>query len=602
MSVASYADEAPLQYTVSFHDCDRHTIDIEAMIPTSGQEQVELTLPTWTPGSYLIREYARHISEIKATNPADGSSLTIEKRKKNSWAVTCRGIPLVTVRYRLYCREMGVRNNWVERDFGFLTGAATFITRKDWMHHPHVVRLNLPSQWPHVATSLPAVDGPDVRRADNYDVLVDSPILMGRLDQRAFEVGGKTHYLVNALADELWDSKKAVEDMSKIVATEQAFWGEVPYESYYFLNIMSESGGGLEHDNSCVLMTSRWSMKKRGSYSDWLALVSHEFFHAWNVRRLRPQVLMKYDYDGEQYFPELWVAEGITSYYDDLFLPKAGLATREDYLGRLSKQIAGIQMGNGRHVQSLADSSLDAWIKFYRPDENAGNTRISYYVKGAVVGFLLDCEIQRRTNGQKQLMDVMRLLWSRHRVTGYTQADLQIVVNEVCGANLDDWMKTYVFTTDELDYQPALEWLGLRFKHEAKKDTPPKTDGPAPASPAKPPEEANLPGWLGVETAERDGRTTVVSIPRGCPGDEAGINVDDELIGIEEYRLSGGLASRLEVYKPGDRIRLLIARRGKLIELHATLGVNTNANLATRSSPGSDGRAKGTARQMAWSH
>lgn len=574
------AEDAPIRYSIFFREIEQHVIEVEAAIPTSGAPSIDLMMPVWTPGSYLVREYARHIESIQVIDPKSGTSLSIEKKSKNIWTVACPGCDLIEVRYRLYCREMSVRTNWVERDFGFLTGAATFITRRDWLAHPHWVQLELPPSWPDVATSLEKSDGKNTafRKAASYDELVDSPILMGKLDTQTFEVSGKKHELVTAMHDGLWDTKQAAADAAKIIAVEHEFWGEVPYPHYTFLNVVSETGGGLEHDNSSVLMANRFAMKKKGSYIDWLALVSHEFFHTWNVRRLRPKVLMQYDYSNEQYFPELWIAEGVTSYYDDLFVANAGLRTRDEYLSSLSKHIAGVQQATGRLVQPLHDASWDAWIKFYRPDENAGNTRMSYYVKGAVVAWLLDTEIQRSTDGQKRLRDVMQGLWKEHRATGYTMEDFERITSQVAGRPMKEWLDGNIRQASELNYKPALEWYGLRFKSNDKKPADDKTKGtPDAADAAKKTAEAPQPpmdGWLGCEGGVTDGKWLVKRVPRGTPANLAGLNVDDELIAIDGYRLSGAdaLNDRLSYYKAGVSVEILIARRGKLISLKATLG------------------------------
>ncbi len=578
MGMEARSDELPVQYRVSFRDIERHLIEVEVTFATEGKEQIDLMMPVWTPGSYLVREYARQVEEIRAEDASSTSPLTIRKTSKNTWTVDCKNAQSIRVRYSLYCREMSVRTNWIERDFGFLTGAATFLTRADWLKHPHIVRLDLPPQWPDVATSLPRLEPNEtsVRKAKNFDELVDGPIVMGKLQDYVFQVGGKPHHLVTVLGDGTWDSKKAAEDITKIIETEQKFWGEIPYDEYWFLNIASESGGGLEHDNSCVLMTGRWTMRKKSSYTDWLALVSHEFFHAWNVRRLRPKVLVEYDYTREQYFPELWIAEGITSYYDELFVAKSGFLGRDEYLGRLSKGISGVQNSPGRLVQPLWDSSWDSWIKHYRPDENAGNSRISYYSKGAIVGMLLDAEIQSRTGGTRGLRDVMQRLWKEHRQSGYTLDDFQRISSEVAGVSMDEWFKSHVWQATEVDYSKMLEWYGLRFKSsEAKKNgdaskaDPAKADGanaksesPSDKKVDKPVETGNA--WLGCVTSGQDGRLVVRQVPRGTPADLAGLNVDDELIAIEDHRLSTtGLDDRLSYFSDGDTVRMTIARRSE---------------------------------------
>lgn len=549
------SQQAPIQYRLGFRQAANHRVHIEASIPTGGASQIRLMMPVWTPGSYLVREYARQVETLTARDGGSNRALSISKVDKNHWLVDCAGVHEVVVEYVLYCREMSVRTNWVESDFAFLTGAATFVTREDWHSHPHVVRIDALPNWTGIATSLVAKDPRDVwtRTASHFDELVDSPILLGAIDVQTEEISGVPHHLASLGVDGLWDTKKAMADARKIIEAQQKLWGEVPYRDYWFLNLATETGGGLEHDNCCVLMTSRWTQRQKAKYADWLALVSHEFFHAWNVRRLRPKVLQTYDYNAEQYFRELWVAEGLTSYYDNLMVVRAGLGTPKDYLERLNKDIQSVQNAPGRLVQSLDDSSFDTWIKFYRPDENANNSRISYYVKGSLIGLLLDAKIRVATQNQKSLDDCMRLLWQRHRATGYTNQDVETIVVEVGGETLRGWLPERLSHAEDLDYTPLLECYGLQWKaRDNAGETPP------PAAPA----------MIGMELSNQSGKAMVDKVVAGGAAANAGIQVGDELVGWGGYRIATeGWGERLGLYRAGDRVVALVARRGKLLEL-----------------------------------
>ena len=551
-----------VQYRLSFRQAETHRVDIEVSVPTDGKPEIEFMMPVWTPGSYLVREYSRQVENVAAVNGKTNVALNLKKKDKNHWLVDCVGAEEVSVRYTLYCHEMSVRTNWVEKDFAFLTGAATFLTRSDMLHHPHVVRIDALPNWPKVATSLPANDARDpwTRRAANFDELVDSPILMGIIDIQSFEVGGAKHHLATLGGEPFWDTASAAKDVAKIVETEQAFWKETPYKEYWFLNLATESGGGLEHDNSCVLMTGRWSQRQRAKYADWLSLVSHEFFHAWNVRRLRPKVLKQYDYNNEQYFHELWVAEGITSYYDELFVVRSGLSKPKDYIEKLGKNIAAVQNAPGRLAQSLADSSFDAWIKYYRPDENANNSRISYYLKGALIGALLDVEIRATTDGKKSLDDVMRQLWQSHRETGYTNEDFSKIVLQITGVSYDDWLKESLETTEEMDFSKLLDWYGLERKtREPDKDAP--TDRPV---------FGNV--YAGMDLSAVQGRAMVDKVTRDSPASLAGFNAGDEFISFDGFRVTAETwTERLSSYRPSDVCKCLVARRGKIVELSIKL-------------------------------
>lgn len=549
------AQSPPIQYRMSFRQAATHRVEIEASFPTEGAATIRLMMPVWTPGSYLVREYARHVETLDAWDGINHQPLKWKKVDKNHWQIECSGVQEVVVNYTLYGREMGVRTNWIETEFAFLTGAATFLTKEDALDHPHIVRIDALPGWPEIATSLAPVDARDrwSRRAANYDELVDSPIVLGDIDIQSATVGGVTHHLATLGADSMWDTPRAMKDVAKIVELEQKFWGDVPYPEYWFLNLATESGGGLEHDNSCVLMTSRWSQKQKSKYIDWLSLVSHEFFHTWNVRRLRPRILKQYDYNAEQYTQELWVAEGLTSYYDNLFVVRAGLCTPNDYLERLSKEIQTVENAPGRLVQNLEDSSFDTWIKFYRPDENANNSRISYYVKGSLVGLLLDTEIRMATDNQKSLDDCMRLLWQRHRDHGYTNEDMDAIVVEVGGESLRGWLPAQLSQASGLDYTKFHQCFGLQWKA--------KNGGAESAATA-------TPAMIGIEISNQGGKAMVDKVLVGGAGAAAGIQVGDELVGWDGYRITPEQWSdRLGLYRTGDRVVAMLARRGKLQEV-----------------------------------
>ncbi|MCR9296788.1 MAG: hypothetical protein NXI32_29115, partial [bacterium] len=461
---SGYSDDS-LLYRVTFDDAQAHYIDVELELQPAEAQTVTLFLPVWTPGSYLVREYAQHIDSVRA-NSKDGQPLEIRKQSKNEWQVETDSTDPIQVHYRVYCNEMSVRTNFVDAEFAILNGAATFLTCRERMEAQHQVTLEFGNRWQQSVSSMRrSADKPHTFVAESYDELVDSPILVGTPKVYPFEVGGVTHFLVNQGGEDLWNGERAAADVAKIVTEHQRMWDEVPYDRYYFLNLITESGGGLEHDNSTVMMTSRWSFGSPRSYQRWLGLVSHEFFHAWNVRRLRPAALMNYDYLGENYFDELWVAEGVTSYYDSLALARCGLTTRDEYLADLSSQIAGLQTTPGREKQSLVESSHDTWIKFYRPNENSRNTSISYYTKGAVVAFLLDIKIRRASENSRSLDDVMRLLYQRFALEkGFTNQDVKDIASEVAGVDLSEWLDRAIYSTRELEYEPALDWLGLRFQ------------------------------------------------------------------------------------------------------------------------------------------
>ncbi|MFQ5654177.1 MAG: M61 family metallopeptidase, partial [Planctomycetota bacterium] len=501
-AAAAGEPSAPVGYTLRFPAPHTHYVDIEARYATGGAPSIELMMAVWTPGSYLIREYARHVEDLRCEGP-DGAPLSFDKVRKNRWRIDTGGHAAVTLRYRVYCREMSVRTNFVEAAFAVLNGAPTFITRLGALDRAHEVRIVLPEGWEKSLTGLPPHPGgaPHHYLAPDFDTLVDCPIVLGNPAVHEFEVGGKKHLLVNEGEGGIWDGPRSAADVEKIVAEHLRFWGQLPYERYTFLNLITEGGGGLEHKNSTLLLTSRWRSRNEERYRGWLGLVSHEFFHTWNVKRLRPVELGPFDYEREVTTRSLWIAEGLTSYYDDLLLERAGLLTRKQYLKALSGQIEGLQTTPGRKVHALEMTSYDSWIKFYRGDENSPNSTISYYTKGAVVGFLLDAAIRRATAGERSLDDVMRLAYERYSgARGYTPEEFRATAAEVAGIDLGEWFRHALEGTGELSYDEALAWYGLRFRDPQKKEKKEKDEGEQEDEAEKEEDEKPKPGWLGLRT------------------------------------------------------------------------------------------------------
>jgi predicted metalloprotease with PDZ domain len=555
LSAAQPAD--PIRYTLSFAARQNHYVEVEASVPTAGRATIELMMPVWTPGSYMVREYSRNVEDVRARGD-NGRPLGVEKSAKNRWRIQTAGAPRVTVVYRVYGHEMSVRTNWIESDFALINGAPTFMTLVDAPARAHEVTLNLPAAWKTSMTGLsPVAAGPHRYRAPDYDALVDSPIVAGNPAVHEFEVDGKKHYLVNQGEAGVFDGARAARDLGKIVREHKRMWGSLPYDKYVFLNMITESGGGLEHRNSSVLMTTRWATRTRKAYVSWLELASHEFFHLWNVKRLRPIELGPFDYERENTTRSLWIVEGITDYFGELAVHRAGLSTREEYLEALSNQIEALQTTPGRLVQPVDLASFDAWIKYYRPDENSANVSVSYYTKGAVLGFLLDAKIRKATGGAKSLEDVLKAAYQEYSgAKGYTEEQFRALAERVSGLNLKTFWETAVDGTGELDYAEALGALGMRFKAPPA----PRSDVPAKA-------------FLGLNVRNDAGRMIVTQVQRGTPAFDAGINVDDEILAIDDFRVRADqLPARLDQYRAGDTVSVLVARREQLQRISVKLG------------------------------
>lgn len=574
------AEGQTLQYDISFEDAANHYITVELTVDKLGNGPITLMMPVWTPGSYLIREYARNIDTVSAATP-DGARLSLEKLSRNRWLLEPEdGVDAAVISYRLYCHEMSVRTNWVDADMAILNGAPTFITIPERRNQPHQVTLKMPQAWKQAVSSLPETKAGTSWTATTFEQLVDNPIIAGNPVIKKFVAGGKSHQLVSFGGTTLWELDKAADDVNRIVSEHQKMFANVPYDNYKFLNMITESRGGLEHDNCCLIMTSRWNFRDEEKYEDWLSLVSHEFFHTWNVRRLRPAGIWQYQLEQENYTSSLWIAEGITSYYEDVALARAGLIDRDAYLKRVSKVIKTLQTANGRQVQSLTDASHDAWIKFYRPDSNSKNSRTSYYTKGAVVGFLLDQKIRQTSQGERSLDDVMRAMYQQFAGRkGYTEQDFRKVASDVADMDLSDWFAGTVDGTDELDYQPALDYLGLEFVADKNEGKDKKDGSDKEASEDDDKKESKKPKIdVGITFSESAHNPTISAIQSDSAAFDAGLNVDDEIIAVNDFRATKSKwESQLKSFATSkdtsatQSVRITISRRGALKSMQLAL-------------------------------
>jgi predicted metalloprotease with PDZ domain len=560
----------PIRYTVSFPAPHTHYIEVQAAYPTDGRPHIDLMMAVWTPGSYLIREYERHVEGFTAGDPAR-APLAVEKTRKNRWRVTTNSAKTVSVRYRVYAHEMSVRTNWVDEELALVNGAPTFITLVESpLRRAHEVRVVLPRAWTKSFSGMAQGVGENTYVAPDYDALVDSPIVAGSPSVYEFRVEGKPHYLVNFRERGVWNGPQAVQDLAKVSDSIARFWGGLPFDRFYFFNIIGSAKNGLEHKNSTVLNIPLDATGSRQGYLDWLSLASHEYFHAWSGKRLRPVELGPFDYENEVYTRALWFVEGFADYYADLLLVRSGVATREEYLDALSAQIRSLHTTPGRLEQPVEAASFDAWIKYYRADENTPNTAISYYVKGAVIGFLLDAHIRRLTAGEKSLDDVMRHMWERFSAErGFSREEVRAVVSESVGSShareIRAWMARVLETTAELDYGDAMAWFGLRM-------TPPAS---APRA------------YLGVTTRTEDGKTIVTSIRRGSPAATAGLSLLDQITAIDDDPIPAGqLTQRIEKLVPGSTIALSVVRGNGTRSLKVVLATDPGHGWQLSALPG----------------
>ena len=520
-------------------------------------------MPVWTPGSYLVREFARHVQDFTATT-ATGQPLKWEKSNKNTWRITTSGARDWQASYRVYANELSVRTSELNSSHAFWNNANILMYLDGFLKSPSTVRVLAPDIW-KVATGLPAVPGQrNTFRAEDFDVLYDSPFEVSNFKTLVFNVKGIPHRIVID-GEGNYDPERMRRDVQKIVETQvEMMGGEIPYRDYTFiLHLRANAGGGLEHANSTALGYPRFGFRiqtgdratsasptasgaPERDYRGFLSLVSHEFFHLWNVKRIRPDVLGPFDYTQENYTKMLWVAEGITDYYSDLLLRRAGLITENEFLNATARAIQALQNTPGRMEQSLEESSFDTWIKFYRPDENTINSQVSYYDKGAIAGLLLDLEIRKRSNNGKSLDDVLRYLYTEFfkKNRNYGPADFQKASELMAGSSLENFFSKYVRGTEELDYNAALEAAGLRL------DT-----GVGPAERV----------YLGADVAQENDRLVVRRVHAGSPAYDQGLNADDQIVALDNARVTrDSFNARIAEKKPGDVINLTIFRFDEL--------------------------------------
>jgi predicted metalloprotease with PDZ domain len=523
-----------IRFLVTLPDRQAHQVHVRLTVerPAGVTGPLALGLPVWTPGSYLVREFSRNVLDLSAAD-GSGAPLAVTKRDKNTWEVAAGSARTVQVDYELYANERSVRTSHVDAEHAFLSPAGTFLFVRGADGRPAAgeqrVRIEAPTGW-SVFSALPDKGGELV--APDYDTLVDSPIEVGPHRVLAFENDGVPFRIVLAGAGAL-DEAKLRDDVAKVVAEVARVFGQQPYPDYTFLfELVDGGGGGLEHANSCVCMLSRWNLDKKKEYRDALGLIAHEYFHAWNVKRFRPAALGPFDYDRENYTPDLWVAEGVTSYVDDLCVLRAGFYERPgDWLEQVASAFKELAELPGARRMSLSRASQDAWIKFYRPDENSRNSSVSYYSKGALVALQLDLRIRRLTGGRRTLADALRLGWEKYtaRGQGYPPGAMEQLASETADADLAEFFAAYVDGTEPLAPDEDLAWVGLRLER-----TPAKTERHLPRDA----EGFALEPWLGLVTAADGPLCKVTAVLEDSPAWRAGLNTDDQILAINGQRVA----------------------------------------------------------------
>jgi predicted metalloprotease with PDZ domain len=559
----------PVRYRLRMPEPHTHLLHVE--IEAGGVDApLGLVMPSWTPGSYLMREFPRNVQGFAAVD-GRGRPLAWEKTDKGTWVVQPpEDGGAVRATYQVYANEISVRTSHLDATHAAVNGASVFMYVAGRENGPLELAVEGAPGW-RTTTALRRVErkGPaEVFAAESYDELVDSPLETGTHALAELEVEGKAHRWAVWGRGNL-DLSRLVEDTRRIVLAEREIFGVLPYPDYTFLLHLVPGGyGGLEHRNSTALLADRWSFRGK-EYEGFLGLVAHELFHLWNGKRIRPAVLGPFDYTRESYTRDLWVVEGFTTYYTDLVLRRAGIISEARYLERLGESVSRYLATPGRAVQTLAESSFDAWIKFYRPDANTPNAQISYYLKGSLVALLLDLGIRERSGGQRSLDDVMRVLWSRFGEpgAGFPEGEVERVASEVAGEDLAPWFDRWLRSTEELDLDAGLAAAGLRL---VPGDA---AEGRKGAAAVKAGETGARPDLqVGLRFKEEGGRAVVSQVLAGMPAYRAGANAGDELVALDGLRVTPQtLPARLAERRAGDRVALTVFRRDELVTLEITL-------------------------------
>lgn len=540
-----------IAYKVSITDAAAHLIDVQLELDTPDQAGQRLTLPNWIPGSYMIRDFSRNIVQIDAMS--QGEPVALAKLDKSTWQAPS-GLAQLTVRYRVYAWDLSVRSAHVDSTHAFFNGTSVFLEPEGQEELQHEVTFERPSHDTdksfELATTLSALDideaGFGRYQADNYDELIDHPVEQGAFKRLRFDAAGVPHEIVLTGACH-FDEQRVINDLKRICEYEIDFFGHpAPMDRYLFMIMVVDAGyGGLEHRASTALMITRENLPVVGekeisdAYLNFLGLCSHEYFHTWNVKRIKPARFVPFDLKAESYTELLWFFEGMTSYYDDLILVRAGLIDSKQYLSVLAKTLTRIQRGPGRLTQSVTESSFDAWHKFYKQDENSPNAIVSYYAKGALVALCLDALLRGSSEQTPTLDTLMRLMWMRWQETGLglEENEPQRLAATLTDTDLSSFFDLALYSTQELPVAQALESLGVCLRWRARSSST-DTGGVSEQADGEMDKAKAAGPWLGATVVDAPGGVRVTQVLAGGPAARAGLAGGDVLIAMNHLSVN----------------------------------------------------------------
>ncbi len=548
-----------VHYRISITNPNSHYAQVEFTIPTKNKETLNIKMPVWTPGSYMVREFEKNIDNVEAFS--GDTKLEIAKTDKSTWQIKCKkDAEQVTVRYPIYCFEKSVRTSYIDSEHAFLLLTSVLMYSEETKQQAGTLTLNYPNNWKKVATTLDS-KGLNEFAFNNYDELVDSPIEIGNHEEINFLVQNIPHKAV-LVGENNCNKDILKKDMEKICETMFKVVGKHPCKSYLFvIHHVENGGGGLEHANSCVVQMPRLNYNKPDKYLGFLSLIAHEYFHLWNVKRIRPIALNPFDYSKENYTNLLWVAEGITSYYDELAMYRAGFYSLEKYLSVVAGNLNTTYNRIGASVQGMHHASFDAWIKEYRTTENSANTNISYYTKGATLALLLNASIVSSTNGSKNLDDLMQYLYKNYyedKGRGFTDLEFYSAIDAVAGKSLgfEKWALEVNDASTFEKWQEVLSKVGINIS---------KT-------------ESNQKTYTGINTEIKGENTYIKTVNSNSPAITAGLQPGDELITCNSYRIKQNFNDLIDMHI-GKSIEITFNRDGIINKTQLVLDKSYTSNI-----------------------
>ena len=548
-------------YRLSMPKPATHLFEVEIRIENHKTKILDLHMPAWRTGRYLLLDFSGGVQEFSAVDEKN-NLLPYKKTDKDTWRIEQGSSKSVTARYKVYANEFNMRTRELNSEHAFVDPLSVFMYVDELKNKPLQLTVVPFGDW-KVTTGLDESDGaPFTFSAPTFEHFGDCPLEIGHQKDFDFFVDGKRH-IISIYGEGNWNIDTLINDVTKIVIANKEFWGELPYKKFIFqIHCQPNAGGGTEHMNSTIMGVRPFIFSNPAAYKGFLGLISHEYFHTWNVKRLRPKAIAPYDFSKENYSEELWVSEGTTSYFDDLIILRAKFSDARSYLDKVGQMVTNERMRYGNTIQSVAEASFDAWIKYWRGRQNAQNAESDYYGKGSQVSLLLDLEIRQRSKNVHSLDDVMQAMFKRFTPTqGFTNADLQKTCEEFGGGSFREFFHDYVFSTVSLPWDQTLSYAGLEI---TRRDSTKRIS-------------------IGITTQDAGESTRISGITPDSPGEKAGLEIYDEIVALNGYRVrTNDFYERISSMNAGDEIILTIFRNDRLKELKVQLGYSGTINYAVK--------------------